>query len=491
MKNDKVAVIGAGPAGLSAAYGLARRGVKVDVYEAEPVIGGLARTLTVWNQRVGIGPQRFFSHDDRVNRLWYGLAGDDYTMLDRSEGILDDGHVYSSPPTLREVQSRLGMREAIECVGSYLRERGRREDVKTLEDDLAHRFGPRLYERLMRPFQEKLWDTACSELEKDFGDHCLRNLSLRTVLGNALMGHHRGRDRNLASRFPCPHDGPGMIYDRMRAEIEARGGRVFTNAPIRRVVTASRRAVALELEDGKLRGFDHIVSTMPLSHLVSRMGGASIPIRASAQSLQFRNTIFAYIKVESSDLFPQQCIYLPGSELSAGRVTNFRNFAPEIDGGDQSTILALEYWCYDTDPKWKEADFTLLATAAQDLRKSGLLGGAKISDGCILRVPRTYPVYRRAYKANLSPVEDFLASTAGLTVIGRSGSFKYNTQDHAILMGDLAAENVAGAAAHNLWLLNPDYAPDAYAHTAKRPQLTIVDGGLASRPADVEVARAA
>src|SRR5690348_4068382 len=86
----KVAVIGAGPAGLSAAYGLARRGVKVEVYEAEPVIGGLSRTLTVWNQRVGLGPQSFFTHDDRVSRIWHDLAGSDYSMIDRKEGVLED-----------------------------------------------------------------------------------------------------------------------------------------------------------------------------------------------------------------------------------------------------------------------------------------------------------------------------------------------------------------------------------------------------------------
>jgi len=453
----KVAVIGAGPAGLSAAYGLARRGVKVDVFEAEPVIGGLARTLTIWNQRIGIGPQSFFTHDDRVSRLWYNLAGDDYTMIDRCEGILDDGRIYHSPPTLADIKSQFGLREVMNCFGSYWRDRGRSSDSHTLEDALSYRFGPRLYERMMRPFQEKLWGTECADLSRDFANHCFRGVSLTSVLSNCLTGSHGHRDRHLASQFPCPHGGPGMIYDRMRQEVQALGGNVMVNAPVKRVVVASGRASGLEMEDGTIRSYDHIVSTMPLSHLVSRLPGAPIPLRAAGQSLQFRNTIVAYIKIEASDLFPQQCIYLPGDNVEAGRVTNFRNFAPEMCGKETSTILALEYWCYDTDPKWKEPDYNLLATAAQDLRKSGLLRGAAISDGTILRLPRTYPVYRKAYRANLDPIVDYLSSTAGLTVIGRGGSFKYNTQDHAILAGDLAAENIVDGARHDLWLLDPDY----------------------------------
>jgi len=454
---EKVAVIGAGPAGLSAAYGLARRGLQVDVFEAEPAIGGLARTLTIWNQRVGIGPQSFFTHDDRVNRLWQSFAGDDYTMIDRCEGILDDGHIYNSPPSLREIKTQFGFREALNCFGSYTRDRGRVSDIHSLEDALTHRFGPRLYDRLMRPFQEKLWGTACADLESEFASHCFRGVSLTSVLSNALTGSHELRDRNLASQLPCPHGGPGMIYDRMRQEIQALGGKVLVNAPVKRVVVASGRASALEMEDGTIRSFDHIVSTMPLSHLVSRLPGAPIPLRAAGQSLQFRNTIVAYVKIESADLFPQQCIYLPGDNVQAGRVTNFRNFVPEMYGNEQSTILALEYWCYDTDPKWKEPDYNLLATAAQDLRTSNLLRGARISDGTILRIPRTYPFYRRAYRSNLEPIIDYLSSTAGLTVIGRGGSFKYNTQDHAILAGDLAAENIVDGARHDLWRLDADY----------------------------------
>jgi protoporphyrinogen oxidase len=225
-------------------------------------------------------------------------------------------------------------------------------------------------------------------------------------------------------------------------------------------LSAAGVARAIELEDGSVRAYDHIVSSMPLSLLVSRLPEVPEAVKGAAESLRFRNTILVYLHVRATGLFPDNWLYIHAPSLRMGRVTNFRNWTPHLFGDAASTILALEYWCDDGDGLWATSDAALVELGIREMRITGLLGQAVVDEGHVHRIRRCYPVYERGYRARLRPVEEYLRTLRGLSAIGRYGAFKYNNQDHSILMGILAAENIAAGTTHDLWAVNSDY--DSY-----------------------------
>jgi protoporphyrinogen oxidase len=276
-------------------------------------------------------------------------------------------------------------------------------------------------------------------------------------------------------QFAYPHVGTGMVYERMASYVDAHGGRVHLRRPVERVVTEGGRATGLELVGGEFRAYDHVISSMPLTLLVTRLPDVPAAVRGAAQELRFRNTILVYLRVEATDLFPDNWLYVHSANLQMGRLTNFRNWVPQLYGQEKASILVLEYWCYDHDALWSEDDARLVELATKELARTGLVRGARVGAGHVHRIQRCYPVYNRGYKQHLKPVEEYLDTVPGLTAIGRYGSFKYNNQDHSILMGLLAAENIVGRAKHDLWRINTDY--DSYQESS-----VITKTGLVAQP---------
>ncbi len=452
-----VAVIGAGPAGLAAAYQLSKAGVPVTVFEAGPAVGGLARTLTLWGQKADLGPHRFLSSDRRVNELWLEVVGRDYSMVDRLTRILYRRKFFHYPLKPSEALARLGPVEAAACVGSYVRSRLRPVPMDgSFEAWVVHRFGHRLFENFFRSYSEKLWGIPCRDLDSDFAAQRIKKLNLLEAVMNAL-GLERQKHKTLAEQFAYPHGGTGLVYERLAAYVNAHGGEVRCQCPVRRVLVEDGRATGLQLESGEQLRFGHVVSTMPITSLVTGLSGVPDDVRRCAASLRFRNTLMVYLHLDGVDLFPDNWLYVHSPELRMGRVTNFRNWVPQLYGEARTSVLAIEYWCYEQDDLWSQRDSQLVALAAEEFAQTGLVRPAKVLDGCVHRLPRCYPVYDRGYKARLKPVEDCLSRIAGLSAIGRYGAFKYNNQDHSLLMGILAAENITKNAAHNLWEINTDY----------------------------------
>lgn len=454
----KVAIIGAGPAGMTAAYELAKAGVEVEVFEASPSVGGLAKTISLWNQLVDIGPHRFFSNDTRVNKLWLEVVGNDYHMVDRLTRIYYKKHFFFYPLKPFNALQNLGLWEAMVCMLSY----GKARLFPTAEDGsfenwVVRRFGKRLYEIFFKSYTEKLWGISCKDLNSDFAAQRIKKLSLWEAVKNSLFKGKGTTHKTLVDQFAYPIYGTGMVYQRMADYVALRGGKVHCNTAIEKVLTENGKVTGVELTNGAIRTFDHVISTMPITLLVSRMSDLPQDVSEATQGLVFRNTVLVYLHVNAKDLFPDNWLYIHSSDLQMGRLTNFRNWVPELYGDDPTTIMALEYWCYDQDALWTDSEESLITLASKELRATGLIKNAEIMAGHVHRIPRCYPVYDTGYKERLQLVQDYLDSIQGLSVIGRYGAFKYNNQDHSILMGLLAAENILQNAKHDLWRINTDY----------------------------------
>ncbi len=455
----RVAVIGAGPAGITAAYQLAKAGAAVEVFEAGPTVGGLSRTFELWGQKVDLGPHRFFSTDRRVNELWLEIVGDDYHMVDRLTRIYYRRRFFHYPLKPANALWNMGVLQAARCVASYLKEQLRPsygpEDDETFESWVVGRFGRRLFEMFFKSYSEKLWGIPCDALDADFAAQRIKKFSLGEAV-KAALGLGRNRHKTLVDQFAYPTGGTGMIYERMASRIQEMGGHVHLDCPVRRIAHEDRQVNGIELADGTVFPFDHVISTMPLTLLVRGLDQLPEDVRKGVQALRFRNTLLVYLHVQGSGLFRDQWLYVHSPELGVGRVTNFRNWAPELHGDSPNTILALEYWCDDEDALWQEDSDALIARATREMASTGLLGNAPVLAGHVERIRRCYPIYEHGYKRHLEPVIAHLRQYHNLQAIGRYGSFKYNNQDHSILMGVLAAENVLEDCGHDLWAVNTD-----------------------------------
>jgi protoporphyrinogen oxidase len=457
MGSDKksVGIVGAGPAGLTAAYLLSKKGFVVDVYEADSEVGGMCKTIELWNNQVDIGPHRFFSNDRRVNELWLDVVGSDYEMVNRLTRIFYKGKYFDYPLKPVNAFVNLGAVETTRCLLSYARQRftnGVQGD--DFETWVVQRFGHRLYHIFFKTYSEKLWGIPCTELDVDFAAQRIKKLSLYEAVKNAFFGG--GGHKTLVDEFAYPLGGTGMVYRNMANKIKENNGHVMTGTPIRKICVEDGKAKGLVLSTGQEKMYDAVISSMPLTHLVNTMDNVPDHVKERVTELKFRNTIIVYLNVTGKDLFPDNWLYIHSAELTTGRITNFRNWVPQICTTD-TTILALEFWSNTDEALWQLADEQLIALAKKDILKTGLIANHSIIGGAVYRIPKCYPVYKKGYKDNLSLIQQWLDTVQNLQVIGRYGAFKYNNQDHSILMGILASENIADNKGHNLWDVNTDY----------------------------------
>ncbi|MCS7072964.1 MAG: FAD-dependent oxidoreductase, partial [Bacteroidia bacterium] len=381
----------------------------------------------------------------------------DYEMVNRLTRIYYRNRFFYYPIRLLNALYNLGPLEAIHCLVSFIIQQGKPlpQDDASFEDWVSSRFGKRLYEIFFKTYSEKLWGIPCTELDADFATQRIKKLSLWEAVWNAITSGKGNKHKTLVDQFAYPIGGSGMVYERMAKLFVEKGGNLFLNTPVQQVISENFTVQGLVVNQ-EIRSYEHVISSMPLTLLVEKLPEITPEIRSFNQKLRFRNTILVFCKVEATNLFPDNWLYIHIPELKTGRITNFRNWVPQLYGQEKSSILALEFWCNDEDDFWNWNNQKLGELAIQELKQTGLIKNYPVSETKVIRIPRCYPVYSRGYKKHLKPIEEFLQKYQNIQFIGRYGAFKYNNQDHSILMGMLAAENVNGAN-HNLWEINTDY----------------------------------
>jgi protoporphyrinogen oxidase len=471
-------VVGAGPAGLTAAYRLAQAGWPVEVYEADSVVGGISRTVERDGWRFDIGGHRFFTKVSAVEELWHEiLPGDDFLLRPRMSRIHYRGKLFSYPLRAMNALRGLGALEALRCVGSYVWARVRPpRDQSHFEGWVTARFGRRLYSIFFKTYTEKVWGVPATAIQADWAAQRIKNLSLSAAVLAALRpGRNRKHVTSLIEEFQYPKLGPGMMWERAAELVEKAGGHVRLDARVIAVHRRGRRATGLTIEEaGRISrvAVDHVISSMPLSELVLAMDPpAPEPVRAAAQGLCYRDFLTVALVVPREYGFPDNWIYIHTPGVHVGRVQNFGVWSPYMVK-DGRTCLGLEYFVSEGDELWSRSDDELVALAARELVQIGLAQDPSVVQaGYVVRVPKAYPTYDGTYRQHVETIRAWLAAQVpNVHPVGRNGMHRYNNQDHSMVTAMLTVENLTTGSAHDVWDVNveEDY------HEERRP------GGLPS-----------
>ncbi len=458
--SDKTIIIGAGPAGLACGYELVKKGKNVEVIEASPFIGGMSRSFDLWGQRVDVGPHRFFSKQKEINQFFTELIKDDFTLVNRQTRIYYNQNFFEYPLKLGNVLKNLPPFVIVQILWFFgVQMINPIKNPKNFEEWVTNRFGKKLFEIFFKHYTEKLWGIKCSEIDADWAAQRIKTLTLLGAVKSAVFGNKGNKHKTLVDQFAYPKNGTGELYERAASFISNNGGEVKNETPVKRVLLdeANKQVVGVELINGTIKEANNVVSTMPLTTLIKGFDDVPENVKKAIDALYFRNTILVYLEIDQEHLFTDNWLYIHSPDVKHGRITNFRNWCTSLNKGQKTTILCLEFWCFENEDIWTGNEQKVIDLAQEEVYKINLIPQtAKILNSKVVKVPKCYPVYETGYQEGLNVIVDFLKGIQGLHPIGRYGAFKYNNQDHSILMGLLAAEKIAENKGINLWDINTD-----------------------------------
>ncbi len=493
----RAVIIGAGPAGLTAALELLERTDVVPVvFEASDALGGLSRTVVHAGNRIDIGGHRFFSKSDRVMDWWLDIlpqqgtpAPDpertDRVMLVRSRlsRIFYLRRFFDYPVTLsRQTVRNLGLAHMTRIGLSY----GRTHlfpvrPERSLEDFFVNRFGRELYATFFRDYTEKVWGVPCRAIRPEWGAQRIKGLSIVGALGHALRGlfgrdasvRQKGVETSLIERFLYPKFGPGQMWEEVARRIVARGGEIRRGCRCVGMDVADGRVASVLIEDAatgrtSAHAADFVVSTMPVQELVAGLGG-DVPAgaREVAAGLRYRDFVTVgllldklLIRNETSrptagGLIPDNWIYIQERDVRLGRLQVFNNWSPYLVADPTKVWLGLEYFCNEGDDLWSLDDGAFADFAVGELARIGVIDPADVRDRVVIRMPKTYPAYFGTYD-RFGEIRDYVDTIANLFLIGRNGMHRYNNQDHSMLTAMAAVDAIATGATDKaaIWDVN-------------------------------------
>jgi protoporphyrinogen oxidase len=477
MNSQPIVIIGAGPAGLTAAYELSKLGKKSILLEADNQVGGISRTVNYRGYRFDIGGHRFFSKVPYINALWREILQEDFLLRSRLSRIHYRGHFFDYPLKPLNALFGLGALEALNVCLSY----GRAKLFPYGEDEnfelwVANRFGYRLFDIFFKTYTEKVWGIPCHQISADWASQRIRNLSLKKALADALFGKKSRNGKlitTLIEEFHYPRFGPGMMWERCEQLLAAQGHPTLHGERVAKIRHRHGRVecVSVRRRSGERTeyGGEHFISTMPLRELIFALD--PLPpnhVLQAARNLRYRDYLTVVLIVKRENVFPDNWIYIHTPEVKLGRVQNYKNWSPVMVPDPSRTSLGLEYFLWQKDDEWRWPNERLIAMGIRECQQIGLIQAGEVEDGTVVRMKKAYPVYDENYRNSLEIIRQYLQSFSNLQTIGRNGLHRYNNQDHSMLTGVYAARNIVGET-NDVWAVNTEmeYHEEARARGAR------------------------
>ncbi len=523
MNQKQAIIIGAGPAGLTAAYEfVTRTGIVPVVLELSEAMGGISRTIQYKGNRIDIGGHRFFSKSDRVMNWWLqimplqstpGTQSISYQQKTRTiEGSAagPDPETTDSVMLVRKRKSRIYFLRQffdypIKLTGDTISKLGPAKmarigtsylwsvlfpikNEQNLEQFFMNRFGRELYLTFFKSYTEKVWGVPCKEISAAWGAQRIKGLSITKTLQHLIKqatGKKKQTDlsqkdveTSLIEQFMYPKHGPGQMWEEVAEKIKERGGQILTSWRVKHILTQGDRVTGVEAENrktGEMKTFtgDYFFSTMPIRELIKAFDvQAPAHIQAISDGLVYRDFITVglllnKLKIQEPDgsLIQDNWIYIQEPDVQVGRLQIFNNWSPYLVADPTKVWVGLEYFCYDTDPIWKLTDEKMIELAKHELEKIGIIDSADAIDATVIRVPKTYPAYFGTYD-KFDQIVDHFDQYRNLFLVGRNGMHKYNNQDHSMLTAMMSVDNIIEGREdkQNIWEVNTE---DDYHETKK------------------------
>jgi protoporphyrinogen oxidase len=499
MTNRSAIIIGAGPAGLTAAYELLRRtNLRPIVLERSQYMGGISRTINYKGNRMDLGGHRFFSKSDRVMAWWLehlplentqpkdAVTDGDRVMLlrKRISRIYFLRRFFNYPVQLTgSTLAKLGLVRSVRIALSYIRSTlFPIRPVVNLEQFFINRFGRELYNTFFKSYTEKVWGLPCTSISADWGQQRIKGLSVRKTIHHFLKHRLGGNNHNeiaqkqtetsLIEQFLYPKFGPGQMWEEVARKIVEMGGQIITDFEVTGLHVRNGRICSVSGTDreGKRGCFEgeYFFSTMPMQDLVRGLDG-QVPaeVRQIADGLMYRDFITVGLllnKLKINDendtggkLISDNWIYIQEPEVLAGRLQIFNNWSPSMVADRAKVWLGVEFFCTEGDGLWGRADQEIIRLAIEELHKIDIIDQADVVDSTLARMPRTYPAYFGSY-ARIGEVRNFLDGFENLFLIGRNGMHRYNNQDHSMLTAMVAVDNIVAGSTDkaSIWAVNTE-----------------------------------
>jgi protoporphyrinogen oxidase len=454
-----VAVLGGGPAGLTAGYLLARQGKPVIVFEAEDQVGGLAKTEIRDGFRFDLGGHRFFTKSKEVDDLWHEVMKEEFLKRPRMSRIYWKGKFLNYPLDGMDVVKKLGPLELVRSGLSYAwakaKPKGAEENV---EEWVSNRFGKRLYQHFFKTYTEKVWGVPTTELRSEWAAQRIKGLSFTSAAKAAFFGNKDNKIKSLINEFHYPRFGPGQMWETMADEIIAAGGEVRLSTPVEKLEVRDGRIMAIEAGGERIEPV-HVISSLPLRATVGLSGiAATGEAQTAAQGLRYRDFLTVALVIDGEDLFPDNWIYIHEPGVRVGRIQNYRSWSPWMVPDESKACVGLEYFCFQGDDLWDMSDEGLVELAKEELATLGLVKPEQVERGFVTRVPLAYPMYDADYGERVDAIRRWLDTIGNLQQVGRNGLHRYNNSDHSMLTAMRAVDNILTGAAHDLWEVNADSA---------------------------------
>ena len=454
-------IIGAGPAGLTAAYELSNSNKKVIVLEKKNQVGGLAETKVFGNYRYDIGPHRFFTKNKEVYELFLKILDKDAVEVDRKTRILFKNSYFDYPLTPLNALFGLGVFESIVIGCSYIFARIKSylkiSKIDNFEDWVVDKFGRKLFNNFFKNYTEKVWGIDCKDIGSDWAAQRIKGLSLLTAVKFALFPNSKKRPKTLVDKFYYPRLGAGMLWEKFEEVIKSKGIEVVKNRTVTNVKSNGDIFTITYIdEDGNQTSVDakNIFFSNPLLEFIE-IYEAQVPqnVINSANNLNYRNHISVHVTIDKK-LFDDNWIYIHSPNLEMARIADFTNFS--IDMSEDGTYpLTLEYFCFEDDNIWNQKNTEIIDFAVMELR-SIFQENFEVIHSEVTRNAKAYPVIETGYQEHIDIIKEWLSSLPSITAIGRSGMFKYNNQDHAMATGLYAARTLMGEGNFDPWEVNVD-----------------------------------